>query len=187
MPAWSAEQQVAAQLRYDEFLIDVSAKFQAWINGIQAGNPKQHLAALEDSLRKWRANIQSLRENANMAINDEAAIDALGVLVRQVQEEKGVLAELRSQAGTRADQADSVNPKTQPSPYINILGLQRTFRSSTRNGLIIAAVVFGVLALGVLGFIGYQSIVMGVRPTTAATASATATSGPFQAGGGRRH
>jgi len=51
-----------------------------------------------------------------------------------------------------------VNPKITQSPYVNILGLRRNFRQSTRVGLIVASSIFGALALGMLGYAGYASV-----------------------------
>jgi hypothetical protein len=52
---------------------------------------------------------------------------------------------------TRDEQAYSVNPKITNSPYVNILGLRRSFRDTTQTGLIVASTLFGILALGLIG------------------------------------
>ncbi len=80
-------------------------------------------------------------------------MERLSASLQEVAELRDTLADLQAQAVTRTEQADSVNPKVTPSPYVNILGLQRTFRDSTRQGLLLASIVIGALALIALGFL----------------------------------
>ena len=109
-----------------------------------------------------------LRERAASAMSgDESGLNALSQRAADLMEQRSVLAKLQSERVTRDGQADSVNPKTMPSPYTNILGLQRTFRPSVRQGIIIASIVFGVIALAVLGYIIYGMIVIPAETRTA--------------------
>lgn len=145
---------------------EFNEKYTAWVNNVQAGNPGQSQAAVEDVLRRWRQYSEELRAQSETVMSNEGVMDALAMLVSQVADEKSTLAKLQSEAVTRTDQADTLNPKTRPSPYTNILGLQRTFRGPTRTGVLIASIVFGVLALAVLGFLTYRVVVTGeiVKP-----------------------
>jgi hypothetical protein len=163
---WSEQDQAAALLRYEEFLADFTLNYGAWKNGIQSSNPAQYQAATEAVVRSWRDYVNELRDSSSQMRQNEGALDFLGQQMTDVVEQRRTLARLRSEAGTRTDQADSINPKSQPSPYTNVLGLQRTFRPSVREGLFYAAVVFSVLALVLVAYLGYQVVTSGqvVRP-----------------------
>lgn len=172
--SWTAQDQEAAIAELMMYITEVNAGFEAYINGLQSGQPAQTLAALEDVLRRWRQSIQKLRTRSDTLIMSEGVIDALNQIVATVQDEKALLAKLRSESVTRTDQAGSVNPKTTPSPYTNILGLQRTFRSSTRQNIMIATIVFAVVAIGLVGFLGYQAAVGGLgQPSYPGTSTMT--------------
>ena len=82
----------------------------------------------------------------------------LSELMTEAEEQRSVLARLQSEAGTRTDQADSLNPKVRSSPYTNIMGLQRTFRSGTRTAILIVAIVFAVLAVATLGYLVWRVV-----------------------------
>jgi hypothetical protein len=82
-------------------------------------------------------------------------MDELGQLVTRLADDKVLFDQLSAEAGTRTNQSDTVNPKIQPSPYTNLLGLQRIFRQSTQTGILIASIIFGILALAVLGYLVY--------------------------------
>lgn len=160
--SWSAQDQEAAIVEMIMYIEQTNAAFEAYVNGLQSGQPQQTLAALEDVLRRWRQSIQKLRVQTDTLIMSEGVIDALNQIVATVEDEKALLTKLRSESVTRTDQAVSVNPKVTPSPYTNILGLQRTFRSSTRQGIMIATIVFAVLAVGLVGYLGYQAVAGGL-------------------------
>lgn len=155
---WTQEMHAAAQGRLTGLVQEYQAALSAWQTGVQAGNPAQYEAQVQDILRRWRQFTNDLQAQSEAATANQGVMDLLGQLVAEVGDQQQTLARLRSEAGTRADQADSLNPKVRPSPYTNILGLQRTFRESTRMAIFWIAVVFGALALGVLGFIGMQIV-----------------------------
>ncbi len=135
--------------------------------------------AVSEVLRRWRANSETLQET----VTNSEHIDSLQRKLAELADQREILARLESEAGTRVDQANSVNPKVTPSPYTNILGLQRTFRSSARSGLTIAGIVFAVLAVAVLGFLVFRLVVAGVG--TAFTTATQAGGGGKVSGGGR--
>jgi len=168
---WTADDQQRAEQRNLVFQQEFNARLDGWKNAIAAGAPGQGQAALEDTLTRWRANMQSLQSSSESIMGNESLIDSVSVLATQVADEQAVLAKLRSEAGTRSDQADTVNPKIKGIPATNILGLNRTFRSSTRLALLIASIVFGVLAAVAIGYFVYASGVVpyvrnGFQPST---------------------
>jgi hypothetical protein len=142
----------------EERLAAFGAEFQetlaAWRNGLQAGGKGSGSgeAATQDVLRRWREYMELLRAQSDAAVANQGVMDRLATAVDQLTEQRSVLAELQSEAGSRSAAATMVNPKVRASPYTNILGLDRTFRESTRRGIIIATVVFAVLALAAIGF-----------------------------------
>ena len=154
--SWTKDRQDAAEKQINEFIAEYETTMTAWKNSIQAGQANQGEAAVHDVLRRWRAFTTDLQAASTAATSNQGIMDALAELVGNVAEQKQILAELESEAATRVDQADSLNPKVRNSPYTNILGLQRTFRDSTRTAILIASVIFGVLALGLLVFLVYQ-------------------------------
>jgi hypothetical protein len=166
---WSNELQMEAERRLAGFSSEFHAALEAWQQSIQSSVTDTSLStkvvqletAMKDVLRRWRLFLQGLREKSETAVHNQGIMDVLQNLVAQVSEEKQTLEKLRSEAGTRADQADSLNPKVRPSPYTNILGLQRTFRDSTRFAILITSIVFAVLAIAVLGFLVYRIYVTG--------------------------
>ena len=158
---WTAQQQAIAKAKMAEFSAEFNAAYEAWRNGVQSGAPAQTEAAVEDVLRRWRDYLEQLRIHSDAAIANEGAMEELAAAVQRLQEERSELERLQSEAATRTEQAASLNPKTRASPYTNLLGLQRIFKAPTRTGILIAAVVFAVLALAVLGFLVYQVVVSG--------------------------
>jgi hypothetical protein len=155
---WTQEMHATALGKRDGLVQEYQTALAAWQNGVQAGNPAQYEAQVQDVLRRWRQFTNELRDQSEAATANQGVMDLLGQLVAEVGEQQQTLARLRSEAGTRADQADSLNPKVRPSPYTNILGLQRTFRESTRTVLFWVAIVFGALAVGLLGYIIYSAM-----------------------------
>lgn len=164
--SWTKERQDAAQKKIAEFAEEYQATMSQWQNAVQSGQSTQGEAAVQDVLRRWRQFTIDLQTQSSAATQNQAVMDLLAQLVTDVGEQKKILAELESEAVTRVDQADSLNPKVRNSPYTNILGLQRTFRDSTRTAILIASIIFGVLALGVLGFLIYQIIITGTVAQT---------------------
>lgn len=156
--SWTKDRQAAAEKQINDFITEYETTMSAWKNSIQAGQATQGEAAVQDVLRRWRAFTTDLQTASAAATSNQGIMDVLAQLVGDVAEQKQILAELESEAATRIDQADSLNPKVRNSPYTNILGLQRTFRDSTRTAILIASVIFGVLALGVLIYLVYQVV-----------------------------
>jgi hypothetical protein len=182
--SWSPDEQAAEQKQFDNFMDEFGKTFGGWRDGIQAGSPAQGQAATEEVLRRWRKHVEELRARSDQMLAASEQMDSLQGLARQVAEEKAALKELRNEAGTRAGQAGSVNPKVKASPYVNILGLQRTFRQSTRDVLLGLSIAFGVLAIGTLGFLVYQVVTSGQVQKASFVASADGTG--IHVGGGRR-
>jgi hypothetical protein len=173
---WTADQQNAAQVTATNFLTEYNTTYTAWQNAIQAGNAAQNEAAVQDVLRRWRAFTQHLREQSDDAVANEAVMDVLGAIVAERAELQQTLVQLQSEAGTRGNQADSLNPRARQSPYTNILGLQRVFRESTRTAIFWASIIFAVLAIIVLTYLIYSTVVVGSRTGAVATG--------FSGGGG---
>jgi len=142
---------------------DYTVAYDAWISAVVAAglDPTKASAvgpaktAVDSVLAKWRKEVRSLSDSIT---NDSNTLDELSRLSSQVATERDNLRQLISKQGTRIQQVGSVNPKVTASPYVNIIGLRRNFRQSTKVGLIIASGVFGFLALGLLGYIGYKAI-----------------------------
>jgi len=169
--SWTADDQQRVEQQNVAFQQEFNTRLNGWKDAIAAGAQGQGQAALEDTLTRWRAHMQSLQASSESLMGNESLIDSVSVLATQVADEQAVLAKLRSEAGTRSDQADTVNPKIKGIPATNILGLNRTFRSSTRLALLIASIVFGVLAAVALGYFVYASGVVpyvrnGFQPST---------------------
>jgi len=152
---WNRQDQDMAIQKATDFKTEFKEKYDAWKNAILAGNAGTGQAATEDVLRRWRQQQEILQSKSDQIMSNENVMDSLGQLAIQVAEEKNTLEKLKSESVTRTDQADSVNPKVRGSPYTNILGLQRTFRSSTRLAIMIVSIVFGALAIGTLAYLVY--------------------------------
>jgi hypothetical protein len=179
MSSWSTEQQTAEQQQFDNFMLEFGKTYAGWRDGIQAGSPAQGQTATEDVLRRWRKHVEELRAQSDQMLAAGELMDTLQVVARQVTDERSTLKKLRGEAGTRGEQADSVNPKVRESPYINILGLQRIFRQSTRDVVLGLSIAFGVLALATLGFLVYKVTVTGTVQQASFEQSSA------QSGGGR--
>jgi hypothetical protein len=153
-------QAAAAEARADlvRFNQEFENNMSAWENGLRSLQNGQWQAATEDTLRRWRGNVDALKEKSEMLEASDSKLADLERLVGTIAEEKMDLDNLKGKAATREEQADSLNPKSRPSPYTNILGLGRTFRASTRWTIWILSIVFGLLALGVLGFLIWQIV-----------------------------
>lgn len=110
--------------------------------------------AVSEVLRRWRAHSDSLQNE----VMDSSHLDEFQRKLAELADQREILARLESEAGTRANQATSVNPKVTASPYTNLLGLQRTFRAPTRTALMIVGIVFAVLAIATLAFLVVQLV-----------------------------
>ena len=155
---WTEQNQKAAEHEAESYFAETMEKWEVWRNAVQAGAPTaaSSQAAVEDAVRRWQQSLASLQAQSDSIASNDNAMDELSQLAQQVAQEKATLRKLRSEAGTRANQADSVNPKVRPSPYTNILGLNRVFRGSTNFNIMMASIVFGVLSLGSLGYLVYS-------------------------------
>lgn len=180
---WDTHSQSKAKDNFNRSVAGFENAMGAWNAALQTGNTTQATiaeAAVEEVLREWRQQLTVLREQAAVTMSgDESGINVLSQLAADLMEQRSLLAKLQSERVTRDGQAGSVNPKAVPSPYTNILGLQRTFRPSVRQGIIIATVVFGIVALGVLGYVIYAMVVIPAAARTAYIASP----GPMSGGG----
>ena len=154
---WTSKDQERAAAEANEYRVGFNQKFADWENAIRSGKPAfgtEH-AALKEFLRRWHQSLEHLKSQSDAITSNDSVMDELGQLVTRLAEDKALFDKLSTEAGTRTDQADSVNPKVRPSPYTNILGLNRIFRQSAQFGIMIASIVFGILALAVLGYIVY--------------------------------
>ena len=153
MSGWTEDLHTQAEKRLDGFVAEFGDAIAAWKSAAAAGNSDQGQARVDDVLRRWRDFTGQLQAGSLMATADGSAMEHLTARLAEVSELRDTLSKLQGRVLTRTEQADSLNPKVTPSPYVNILGLQRTFRDSTRTGLLIASIVIGVIALAVLGFL----------------------------------
>ena len=135
--------------------------------------------AAAEVLRKWRAQSDGLQAE----VTNSTHLDTLQRKLVELTDQRAILARLESEAGTRVDQADSVNPKVTASPYTNILGLQRTFRSPARTGLMIAGIVFAALAVLGLVFLVIRLVMTGGAPSSYAAAGGGRGGGKVSGGG----
>lgn len=162
--SWNQALQDEATAAMEKFSGAYATAATSLQNGIQSGDEAQYEAQVQEVLRQWRKFTSDLRDQSAAATQNQGVMDELGAIVSEVGDQRRVLERLRSEATTRDDQADSLNPKVQPSPYVNILGLQRTFRSSTRTALFWIAVALAVLAIGVIGYLTYRIMTRGGGP-----------------------
>ena len=155
---WTLQDQTRAETESAQNVHDVNKKFFEWLNAVRSGKPvfgTDH-AALKESIRLWNLNLERLKSSSDAISSNESVMDELGQLVAQLSEDKIVLQKLQEEATTASNQSSSVNPKIRQSPYTNILGLNRVFRPSTHFAILIASIVFGVLALVVLGYLVFK-------------------------------
>jgi len=154
----------------------VRSSFDAWkakmsaVGCSQTDQPTQvALQAVESALNTWRSHINEQMERAGNKMDHH--VDTIGVLATQVADDKVILQKLRSEAGTRVDQANTVNPKIVGTPSSNILWLNRNFRASTRATLLVSSIVLGILAAVGLAYFIYASEI--IQNTAGVIASTT--------------
>jgi hypothetical protein len=173
--SWTKEKQTQAEMDTMAFAMEFHGAFdtvkQKISNGATDDDVMASYIAVSEVLRRWRAHSDSLQNE----VLDSSHIDEFQRKLTELAGQQEILARLESEAGTRADQAVSVNPKVTQSPYTNILGLQRTFRGPTRTTLMIVGIVFAVMAVLGLGALVYRLVVTRGEILTT-----------FQRGGGRR-
>lgn len=156
--SWTSDDQTAAEQAAYDFATQYSRAVGSWKLALETGgNAVAAQGNVSDIVNKWRSSVNNLENKSDVIMSDQTVMDKLGVIATQVADERAILAKLRNEAGTRSNQADSVNPKIRTSPYTNILGLRRTFRESTRMAILIASIIFGVLALVALGYLGFAT------------------------------
>jgi hypothetical protein len=158
MSGWTDELHSAAEQELNGFAAEFADAMTAWTSAAAAGNSDQGQARVDDVLRRWRDFTGRLQTGSLLAAANGNVMERLTSRLTEVSELRDTLAGLEARVVTRTEQSESVNPKIRPSPYVNILGLQRTFRESTRNGLLIASIVIGVIALAVLGVLVWQFV-----------------------------
>ena len=150
-------------------LNNLESAFETYIHEGQAA--KQPLLNI---LAEWRDYNNTL--STQLFESDSSVIDTLGPLATQVIEQKDILKKLQGVAGTRDDQVNSLNPKAAPSPYVNLFGLQRTFRPGTRTAILWTGVFFGFLTLCVLAAMIFMFVTRGFVATPV-----------MRGGGGAKH
>ncbi len=175
--SWTPEKQTTAEGMVEKFELDFDAAVLAWVNGIQTNNPQAFKNQVDETLRKWRAFTENLQLESETVMANQGVMNVLADLVEEMSEQKRILERLKSESVTRKDQASSLNPKNTNSPYINILGLQRSFSSATRTSILIAAIIFGVIALVLLGTIGYYTLAGPIQGAYSSIAGAVTGSG----------
>ena len=156
--SWTPAQQEAATAQMEQFQQQFQTALTAWQNGLLTNNPQQYEQQTEEVLRKWRAFTEELQLSSEIVMQNQGVMNVLADLVEELSEQKRILGRLKSEAVTREDQASSLNPKNANSPYTNILGLNRSFSNSTRTSILIATIVFGIVALILIGVISYFSL-----------------------------
>ena len=154
----------ANQQKLEEFAAEFHAAQEAWRSAVMTGSGTAIAQTqVDDVLRRWRAFVNGLERQTEATIAQDGVMNRLSELLTEAEEQRAILARLQSEAGTRSNQADSLNPKIRQSPYTNIMWLQRTFRGSTRTAILVASVVFALLAVAALGFLVWRVVVGGVE------------------------
>ena len=163
---WTSAQQTDAEGQFAGLVTKFESTYETYIHaGASAKQPVINVLA------EWREFNNTL--SSELFEQDSSVIDTLGPLADQVVEQKEILKKLQGIAGTREEQVGSLNPKSAPSPYVNLLGLQRTFRPGTRTAILWAGVFFGFLTLCVLSAMIFMFVTRGFVAT------------PVMVGGGR--
>jgi len=162
-PNWSNADQLAAAATLAAIIVKFDGAYEAYINPVTPVSGPALKQAVLNVLAEWR----EFNENLSTILyeQDSTVIDTIGPLAEEVSEQKQVLRRLQRTAGTREDQVAAINPKASPSPYVNILGLQRTFRGNTRSALLWIAVAFGFLTLCVLSGMVFMFVTRGIVAT----------------------
>lgn len=167
--SWTREHQEEKIARLIELNNSVTSNIEAWKSSVQTAMGNTEAAdvtskklAVDGSMSQFREFVNYLRTQTDQVTANGTTIDEIARLAAEVAEEKENLRRLKEKYGTRSEQAQSVNPKVTQSPFVNALWLRRNFREDTRFGLIVASIVFGILALGSMGFLIYSMVTGGV-------------------------
>ena len=178
---WTDDDEQEARSQLTELEADYDAAYAKWQGALASGSSDVSVATLklyvQQSLEKWRAYVERLRGRSDAIVANESTMNRLFALVTEAKDQEDILASLRGEAVTRADQAYTVNPKTRQTPYSNILGLRRIFRESTRSVLFYVSIVFAVLAIATIGYVAYAVY----------SAGGVVTESAYRAAGGSRH
>jgi hypothetical protein len=159
-PNWSETAQIEAAAKIADLTLRFTTAYEALIHNPPTPEWKQPVLNI---LAEWRDYNESLSKV--LFEQDSTVIDTIGPLAEQVVEQKEILKKLQGIAGTRDDQVSSLNPKSTPSPYVNMLGLQRTFRPGTRTAILWTGVFFGFLTLCVLSAMIFMFVTRGFVAT----------------------
>ena len=175
--SWTREHQEEKRARLIELNNSVTSNIEAWkssvqtaMGNIEAGDVTSKKLAVDGSMRQFREFVNYLRTQTDQVTANGTTIDEIARLAAEVAEEKENLRRLKEKYGTRSEQAQSVNPKVTQSPFVNALWLRRNFREDTRVGLIMASIVFGILAFGSMGFLIYSIVTGGIMKPSLYTA-----------------
>ena len=161
---WSTEQQTQYSKTLGSLVSEYSEAYTIWTNTIKDSardpslQPEANKAAAQVSsiLQKMRIFVRDLQRASSDAISQGDVLQKINDLATQIAEEKIELAKLLAVSGTRDEQSHSLNPRSTPSPYTNILGLNRVFRDSTRFTIMILSVLFGAFSLGLIIYLMYK-------------------------------
>lgn len=180
---WTKDKQQKAELDTMAFAMEFHQAYETVKEKISTGATDNDVmasyVAVSEVLRRWRTHSDSLQNE----VMDSSHIDEFQRKLTELADQQAILARLESEAGTRADQAVSVNPKTTQSPYTNILGLQRTFRGPTRTALLVVGIIFAVLAVGGLGFLVFQLVTGGAAASYRAAGGSRSPAAKVSQGG----
>ena len=167
---WSVEQQTKYSNDLDALVSEYANAYRTWTNTIKDSardpslQPEANRAAAQVSsiLQKMRQYVNELKNTSSEAVSQGDILQKINDLATHIAEEKIKLAKLRSESGTRDQQAHSLNPRSTPSPYTNILGLHRIFRDSTRFTIMILSILFGAFSLGLILYLIYTLVSPGL-------------------------
>lgn len=166
--SWNKQEEIAAAVKLSEYEAAFESAYTGWQNAIQSGQAVTTAKAQVDTvLADWRGYVERLRERSDSIVANEGVMNHLAATMLEVNQQKAILEQLRSEAVTREDQATSVNPKTRQTPFTNILGLRRIFREDTRTTIFYLSVLFAVLAIATLGYLVYAIMTTGSVTTAA--------------------
>jgi hypothetical protein len=187
--SWTPQLQMDAMNQLSGFVGEFVKAMESWKSAAAAGNSGQGQAQVDDVLRRWRDFTEKLQSGSIMLASGGNITERMAEKLKEVHDLRESLENLQKRLVTGEGQALSVDPKVTASPYVNILGLQRTFREPTRNALLAASIVIGFVALIVLGAIiyffvtgsGLAALVSGDVPG-ATKAFGAFTAGPYRPG-----
>jgi hypothetical protein len=187
--SWTPQLQADAMNQLNGFVAEYVKAMENWKSAAAAGNSGQGQAQMDDVLRRWRDFTEKLQSGSIMLASGGNITERMSEKLKEVHELRESLEDLQKRLITGERQATSVDPKVTASPYVNILGLQRTFREPTRNALLAASIVIGFVALLVLGAViyffvtgsGLASLIS--KDVPGATAAFSTFTMPYRAGG----